>query len=115
MLAIQDLFTLYYCDQFIHSSSTDGSRIDRPAFVVCSLSILVLCCVFSISFIFNQILSHGPNVVVLQVTGADKILRGMYKIFDQSPSRKADYERLTDGLLMYGITLTPLLTFGWSC
>ena len=28
----------------------------------------------------------------------DKVLSAMYKIFDQSPSRRADYERLTDGV-----------------
>ena len=30
--------------------------------------------------------------------GVDKILSGMYKIFNQSPSKKADYEMITDGL-----------------
>ena len=28
--------------------------------------------------------------------GIDKVLSAMYKIFNQSPSRRADYERLTD-------------------
>ena len=30
--------------------------------------------------------------------GIDKVLSAMYKILDQSPSRRADYKRLTDGV-----------------